>query len=296
MDKTALQELMDSWELNLRAQRKSPNTITSYLSGVRFYISFCEERGIACDLDKSSVNAYVIDQIEKTSAITAHTRLAGLKRFSKWLAAEDEIPVDKLASVKPPTLDIREIPELTDDECRALINACKGKTFLHRRDEAIVRFMLETMARIGEVVQMKVTDVDVKSGIAWIHKGKGRKERRVPFGPQTASAIDRYLRERRKNPQASSDQLWIGDGTRSLGYPGLHLTLKKRAESAGIKHFHPHMLRHTGAGRWLSADGSEGGLMAVAGWSRRDMIDRYTKATSVKRAIDESRTLNLGDL
>ena len=69
---------------------------------------------------------------------------------------------------------------------------------------------------------------------------------------------------------------------------------------AGIEGFHPHVLRHTAAQRWLSADGSadgsEGGLMAVAGWSRRDMLDRYTRATAAERAAEESRRLNLGEL
>jgi len=56
------------------------------------------------------------------------------------------------------------------------------------------------------------------------------------------------------------------------------------------------VLRHTAASRWPAAGGSEGGLMAVAGWTRRDMIDRYTAATARERAADEARSLNLGDL
>ena len=65
---------------------------------------------------------------------------------------------------------------------------------------------------------------------------------------------------------------------------------------AGLNGFHPHLLRHTAASRWLAAGGSEGGLMAVAGWSTRDMIDRYTRATAAERAAAEARGLNLGDL
>ena len=46
----------------------------------------------------------------------------------------------------------------------------------------------------------------------------------------------------------------------------------------------------------LAADGSEGGLMAVAGWARRDMLDRYAAATASERAAAEAKSLNLGDL
>ena len=56
------------------------------------------------------------------------------------------------------------------------------------------------------------------------------------------------------------------------------------------------MMRHTAADRWLTAGGSEGGLMAVAGWSRPDMLLRYTRARAEQRAADEARRLNLGDL
>jgi integrase len=59
---------------------------------------------------------------------------------------------------------------------------------------------------------------------------------------------------------------------------------------------HPHLLRHTAADRWLTAGGSEGGLMAVAGWTRPDMLLRYTRARAEQRAADEARRLNLGDL
>jgi integrase/recombinase XerD len=60
--------------------------------------------------------------------------------------------------------------------------------------------------------------------------------------------------------------------------------------------FHPHLLRHTAATRWLAAGGSEGGLLSIAGWKRRDMLDRYTSATSSDRAAAQARTLNLGDM
>ena len=81
-----------------------------------------------------------------------------------------------------------------------------------------------------------------------------------------------------------------------MEYYGLHSALKYRAQLAGLPKFHPHLLRHTAASRWLAAGGSEGGLMAVAGWSTRDMIDRYTSATASERAAAEARNLGLGEI
>ena len=53
---------------------------------------------------------------------------------------------------------------------------------------------------------------------------------------------------------------------------------------------------HTAAHRWLAAGGSESGLMAIAGWTRSDMLVRYTRARASERAATEARRLNLGDL
>jgi hypothetical protein len=55
-------------------------------------------------------------------------------------------------------------------------------------------------------------------------------------------------------------------------------------------------LSFSAAHRWLAKGGSEGGLMAVAGWSAPDMIMRYTKARASERAATEARSLNLGDI
>lgn len=289
--------LLDSWLLHLRAERKSPDTLRSYGDGVRRFLAWCEAEGVDPAFNRPTVNAFVAGLLEAgAEAATARSRQLAVRRMSAWLAEEGEIERDELVGMKPPKLDAKVVPELTEDQLRALIKACQGKEFRDRRDEAIVRFMIETAARAGEVILMTVADVDLKEGMATVRRGKGGKGRRVPFGPQTARSIDRYLRMRRAHRQAETPALWLGDRNRRFGYSALWYALVRRAEIAGIENFHPHVLRHTAAGRWLDAGGTEGGLMAVAGWSRRDMIDRYTRATSQRRAAEEARRLKLGDL
>jgi hypothetical protein len=65
---------------------------------------------------------------------------------------------------------------------------------------------------------------------------------------------------------------------------------------AGIKNFHLHLLRSRVATKWLRAGGSESGLMAVARWSSRSIVDRYTGASAAERAAAEARGLRLVDL
>lgn len=292
-----LAALLPSWELALRAERKSPQTVKSYGDAVRAFLRWCDHSGHSPALDRRLTQEFVAAMLDGgAEPATARSRQLGLRRFSAWLAEEGEIDADPLLGLKAPKLDTKVTESLTEDQLRALIKACGGKEFRDRRDEAIVRLMAETAMRAGEVCGLSVADVDLSRGIVTVRRGKGGKGRISPFGAQTGRALDRYIRTRRTHRLADTDALWLGDRGKELNYYGLHKALKTRAEMAGLTGFHPHLLRHTAASRWLAAGGSEGGLMAVAGWSTRDMIDRYTKATASERAAAEARNLGLGDL
>jgi site-specific recombinase XerD len=289
--------LLPSWELSLRAERKSPATVKSYGDGVRQFLRFCTETDTPPELTRRTVAGYVDHLLTSgASPATARARQLGVRRFSAWLAEEGEAEADALVGVKSPKLDTHVVEPLTDDQLRALLKACAGTDLRDRRDAAIVRFMLETGARAGEVVSLGQADVDLREWTAVVRRGKGGKGRVVPFGAQTAQAIDRYLRARRGHRLANTDALWLGDRGKAFTYDALHKTLKMRADMAGIDGFRPHLMRHTAAHRWLSAGGSESGLMAVAGWTRPDMLMRYTKAQASARAAEEARKLNLGEL
>ena len=123
--------------------------------------------------------------------------------------------------------------------------------------------MAETGMRAGECASLVVADMDTLHGRAIIRSGKGGRDRAVPFGSQTAAVIDRYIRARRTHKLAERSALWLPTrAAGSFGYTSLYRALRRRAALAGIPDFHPHLLRHTYATRWLAAGGSEGGLMA----------------------------------
>lgn len=290
--------LVDSWVVSLRAERKSPQTVKTYTDGVRMFRDWAEDAGVPPHLDRATVNtfaAHLLDDLGREPA-TVRARQLALKRFSAWLADEGEIPEDRLIGLKSAKLDSKVIEPLTDAEIKALLKSCgTGDQFRARRDTAIVRFMIETGARAGETAALTLSGLDLIEGRATIVRGKGGKGRIVPFGPNTGQAIDRYVRARRTHRLAETDALWLGDRGKPFSYDGLHKALRERAFAAGIDRFHPHLLRHTAAHRWLAAGGSENGLMAVAGWTRPDMLVRYTRAQSAARAGDEARRLNLGD-
>ena len=289
--------LLPSWQLALKAERKSAGTIRTYTDGVTKFLRWCDNTGTKPELTRAVVQAFLADLLDEgMEGNTARSRDLALKRYAAWLVDEGELSVNPLTGLKPPKADSKVVNALTDDELKRLIKACQGKSLQDRRDEAIVRLMAETGLRAGEVLALQVSDVNVHDGLVTVVRGKGGKGRVAPFGSQTAQAIDRYLRTRRSHRLADTGALWVGGGGKSFGYHGLRAVLKDRAKAAGIDGFHLHLLRHTAATRWLRAGGSEGGLMTVAGWSTRSMIERYTGASAAERAATEARGLGLGEL
>jgi integrase/recombinase XerD len=291
-----LDELTASWVTHLEAERKSPHTIRTYTAGVAAFVRWCRGAGIEPSLDRPTVEKFTASLLtEGAEAATALSRQRGVRRFSAWLAAEDEIERDELAGMKPPKLDQKVPAELTEAQVKAMLATCGSKEFHDIRDEAIIRLMTESMVRAGELLGMLTAEVDIRGGSALVRRGKGGKGRLVPFGPQTGRALDRYARARRRHPLAASPQFWLANRQRVLSYEGLHSTLTRRAQRAGFT-MHPHMLRATGAIRWRAAGGSVPGLLTVAGWSSLEMAQRYVRAAENRLAVDEAHKLNLGDL
>lgn len=294
-----LADLLSSWELHLRAERKSPQTVKAYGDGVRAYLTWCAESGNPAALDRRQMREFVDALLTRgAKPATAVSRHLAVRRFSAWLLDEGEQDTDPLAGLKAPKLDKPVTEPLSDADLRKLLAACKGTDLRDRRDDAILKLMFTSGARAGEVVALGVSDLHLRENppSVVIRRGKGGKGRVVPLAIEAAEAIDRYLRTRKTHRLAGTDALWLGDRGKEFSYDALHKSLKMRADMAGIVGFHPHLLRHTAAHRWLAKGGSESGLMAVAGWTRPDMLIRYTRAQASQRAAEEAQRLNLGEL
>jgi site-specific recombinase XerD len=296
-----LEGLLDSWQLAMMAERKSPATIRNYLYGVRGYLAWCAAQSrTPAPLDKTTLQRWTTDMLARgLEPATARIRQQAVRRYAAWLADPDvaEIETDPFLGLRPPKLDTKVVEAYSEHELSLLLKACAGKELSDRRDEAMLRLLVDTGMRAGELLGLRTYDVDLGAGQLVIRRGKGGRGRVVGFSATTAAAIDRYLRVRRRHRLASSGALWLSKtGTAQLGYGGLRFALANRATAAGVPGFHIHKLRHTFASRWLAKGGSEGGLMATAGWSSREMLDRYSRATASERAMDEQRRLGLGEL
>lgn len=199
-----------------------------------------------------------------------------------------------MKGMKEPKPTRKLVEVLDDDDLRALIKACSGKSLAGKRDEALIRVLCEPGSpRLGELAAMQVTDVDVRHDKITVTGKTGT--RTFPFGSKTGTALGRYLRLRAKSPHAAKPALWVG-AQGALTPSGIAQVLNRRSRAAGLGWSNPHRLRHASASRWLEDGGSEGDAVQLFGWVDATMIHKVCgRSAAVERAHKAARRSSLGD-
>jgi integrase/recombinase XerC len=289
-----LSELIEDFARSLRAQRKAPKTVRAYTDAARKFAKWAEDTRrspFVASVTKGDVEAFIIDQLAAHTPATAAAYYRHLQQFWRWVVAEGEIPVSPMAGMSPPKLPERPVPIYEPDELRALLKAAEGQTFEARRDTAIVHMFIATGVRLAEMAGMAVERL-ARDEQAALVIGKGDRARWVPYGDKAATALDRYLRLRRRRADPEAGPLWIGQ--RGAVTPsGITQMLRRLGRRAGVEGVRPHRVRHTSAHRAQVAGITESDLMEVFGWRSPEMVRRYGSSARAERARAAFRRLDL---
>ena len=298
--------LLCDWDRSLRAGNYPATTRYNYLLAAaqlgRYLAEFSPDPDAddaaadPAEVTRAHVEAFQAWMIETRSAATAVNKHKGLQQFFRWLTVDEQAitrsPMERVRMPKTPT---RLVPVLRPEETARLLELCKGKGFAHLRDEALIRLYASTGARLSEVGNLLMGDVDLTTESVHYH-GKGARDRRVRIGARTARALSRYLRARAKHPGADLPQLWLAErGGRPLTPNGIKIRLRRLGEAAGVVGVHAHRWRHTFAHEWKRAGGDTGDLMLVLGWTSEDMPRHYGASAAAERALETQHRLGIGE-
>src|SRR5882762_711300 len=181
----AISALISDWKVSLRARGRSLQTIGSYLTVADSFAAYLARMGMptsVASIAREHVEHYLAEMLERgLAAATVAKHYRSLQQLFKWLVDEGEVTHSPMERMSPPTVPEQPVPVLDDGALASLLASCKGSTFENRRGSAIIRLLVDTGMRAGEICGLSVEDLDFEHQVAHV-LGKGGRNRACPFG------------------------------------------------------------------------------------------------------------------
>jgi site-specific recombinase XerD len=248
------------------------NTLLAYRDAIKLLLCFAGDtlRKSADELrveeiDEALVLAF-LDHLESTRGCTPRTRnarLAAIRVFFGFVAREEPallLQCQRIRTIPLKRTEHKTVAYLEETEMQALLDAVDVNSRSGVRDKALLLLLYNTGARASEIVGIKIPDLRLSAATAQVSLlGKGRKHRSCPLWPETAQALQAYLKLRvPKDPAA--DQLFLNANAVPVTRFGLRHIVRKYGASARsqcpslrARPVNPHSIRHTTAMHLLRA-------------------------------------------
>lgn len=205
-------------------------------------------------------------------------KLATVRSLFKYLVREGQLKLNVAKLLRTPKLP-KKLPAVpTAEQTNGLIDAIESADLHQRqpvRDVAIFELLYGCGLRVSELCGLDLADVDVAE--RWLRvRGKGKKERQVPYGSKAAAALEKYLAERA--PAAGVIAVFLNSRGERLGDRTVRQIVKFYSTMiAGDNSLHPHSLRHAFATHLLSDGADLRSIQELLGHARLSTTQRYTQ-------------------
>jgi len=227
----------------------SENSIFSYVSDVQKLEKFLskEKKQLHSGSEKDIANFLREESRKKLSSRTRARVVASLRQFYGYLENRKLIEVNPMQAIEAPKIE-KVLPDfLTQEEIRRLFEVFREDNVLELRDKTMFEFLYSSGLRISEACSLLMEDIDRENQILTI-KGKGGRERLVPYGEVAAKLLMQYLDRARAEilNQYTSDYVFVSKKGGALSRKSAWRLLKRYMKRAGIgRNITPHTLRHS---------------------------------------------------
>jgi integrase/recombinase XerC len=279
--RTIVEEAVADFLRHLREKNSSPHTIKAYTGDLANFSAYSGSRGWK-QIDHIGIRGFLSQLYEKGLSKTSVARsLAAVRSLYRWLAQEgvvDQNPAKLVATPKLP----KKLPRVpTIEEMNSVLDGNMPETAAFpERDRLMMELLYGCGIRNSELTGINLDDIRL-SAEAILIRGKGKKERYVPFGDSVKTALPAYLKVRQtllSEACKNSNALLINQRGGRLTTRSVGRIIKKIAVSKGLSpDVHPHTLRHAFGTHMLEEGADLRAIQELLGHERLATTQRYTQ-------------------
>lgn len=282
--KTTVGRAVDDFLHHLRERNASAHTVKAYTGDLANF-SACAGSRDWKQIDHIAIRGFLSQLYEKGLSKTSVARsLAAVRSLYRWLAQEgvvDQNPAKLVATPKLP----KKLPRVpTIEEMNSVLDGQMPETAAFPdRDRLMLELLYGCGIRNSELTGINVDDIRL-SVEAILIRGKGKKERYVPFGESAKVALSAYLPARQailSDAHKNSNALLINQRGGRLTTRSVGRIIKKIAVAKGLSpEVHPHTLRHAFGTHMLEEGADLRAIQELLGHERLATTQRYTQLST----------------
>ena len=274
----------------LQERNASIHTIKAYRTDLAQFAEYIGPQSWR-DIDHVLIRGYLANLYERGLSKTSVARaLAALRSLYRWLAQEGEVEQNPAALVATPKLP-KKLPRVpTIEEVNTVLDSEMPEcSAFSERDQVILELLYGCGIRNSELIGINLDDIRWSNEVVLV-RGKGRKERYVPFGESAKAAVHDYLPARQR---VLGETKRISERALLINLRGARLTtrsvgriVKQIAVARGLSpDVHPHTLRHAFGTHMLEEGADLRAIQEMLGHERLSTTQRYTQLT-VKHVME----------
>ena len=258
------------------------NTLESYKRDLNLYIDSCKFVDEISDISEKIVQDFVNEYRRDRAESSVSRMIASIRGFHRFLVLENATATNPAQYISTGSKSLRLPKTLSVEKVIEVIESIPSTDANTSRNKLIFEFLYGTGARISELVNTDLEDIDIDNNIVKIRFGKGSKQRIIPLGKQLKIAINNYLTRERNalvSPKKSCNSLLLNSRGARLSRQSIWEVINKIALQNNLAELTPHTLRHAFATHLLEGGADVRVVQELLGHSSVNTTQIYTHIT-----------------